>query len=263
MKHALIFALTLIFLILSVNLTSAQKNRSRIDSKAKETKQDKETKESKEDEEVGSPAIVVDRRLAVLRIRPSLYAKPIQRMSVGRKVFVIGTQEADGVTFYNVKISPNTVGWIQSEAVIGKFRKDDDQRLFKLVQATEGFEQIDKTIIFLELFPESQLRPPLLLLMGDLMEEEAIRLSQKANRGLDRREMIASGAPEHSFYLNFPSLDRYGKLGVRFLFNINTKSYHYDGDSWFEIVRNFPKSDEAVEAQKRLEILTEKMEAKK
>lgn len=252
MKRSLILALVFIFLA-SVVSVEAQRNRSRIRSKTKVTKP----------KQKGIEAIVVDRRLAVLRTRPSLYAKPIKRMSVGRKVRVIGTREADGVTFYRLQVSTKTVGWMQAEAVIGKFRKKDDQRLFKLIQASEGFTQVDKAMIFLEQFPKSPLRPAILLLLGDLMEGEAIELSKKAARKLDRREMAASGAPLHSFYLNFPSLDRYGKLGIRFLFNLNTKSYHYDGDSWFEIVRKFPKSNEAVEAQKRLDTLKAKMEAKK
>ncbi|MEQ1604981.1 MAG: hypothetical protein ABL999_08935 [Pyrinomonadaceae bacterium] len=54
-------------------------------------------------------------------------------------------------------------------------------------------------------------------------------------------------------------LDRYRKLGVIFLFNSVAKVYHYDGASWREIVSKFPASVEAVEAQKRLDALTQKM----
>jgi hypothetical protein len=252
MKRPLILILVTIFFASAV-VTAAQKNRSRLKSKTTTTKQTVE----------GNPAVVIDRRLAVLRMRPSLYAKPIQRLSVGREVTVLDQKEADGVTFYQVKALPNTVGWIQTEAVVGSFRKDDDQRLTSLIQAADGFDQVEKTMIFLEQFPKSPLRPAILLLLGDLMEDEAIRLSQKATRSLNRREMAASKAPLHSFYLNFPALDRYGKIGIRFLFNVNTRSFHYDGDSWFEIVRKFSKSPEASEAQKRLDTLKEKMETKK
>lgn len=252
MKRPLILILITI-LLASVTATYGQKNRSR--------QKPKTTKTTKKEE--GNPATVVDRRLAVLRTRPSLYGKPIQRMKVGREVLVLDQKDADGVTFYQVKALPNTIGWVQSEAVIGSFRKDDDQRLAKLIQAADGFDQVDKTVIFLEIYPKSPLRPAILLLLGDLMEEEAISLTERATRSLDRREMAASGAPLHSFYLNFPSLDRFGKIGIRFLFNVSTKSYHYDGDSWFEIVRQFPKSSEAAEAQKRLDALRENMEIKK
>lgn len=252
MKHPL-FIVILLVLIGLYSSAQAQKNRSRILSKSKVVKP----------EAPGNPAVVIDRRLAVLRDRPSLYSKPVRRMGVGRKVSVVGRMEADGVTFYRLRVSTATVGWMQSEALIGNFKRNDDQRLLKLIQAADNFDKIKKTIIFLEMFPKSPLRPPILLQMGDLMEGEAIKLSKKAARKLDRREMAASGAPLHSFYLNFPSLDRYGKLGVRFLFNLNTRSYHYDGNSWFEIIRRFPKSSEAAEAQKRLDGLKKAMEAKK
>lgn len=252
MKKPIILVSIVIFLA-AFSSVEAQRNRSRIPSKSKPTKSAQTENE----------AIIIDRRLAVLRIRPSLYAVPVQRMSVGRKVSVIGTKEADGVMFYQIRISRNTTGWMQSDAVIGKFRKDDDQRLFKLMQASDGFDQVDKVVIFLEQFQDSQLRSPTLLLLGDLMEDEALRLSKKAAKDLDRREMAASGAPLHSFYLNHPSLDRYGRIGVQFLFNLDTKNYHYNGDSWFEIIRKYPKSNEADEAQKRLDKLKLKMETKK
>ncbi len=169
MKKPIISASIFIFLALFTSV-EAQRNRSRTVSKAKPIKSAQAENE----------AIIIDRRLAVLRIRPSLYAVPVQRMSVGRKVSVIDTKEADGVTFYQIRVSRNTIGWMQSDAVIGKFRKNDDQKLFKLMQTAEGFDQIDKAVVFLEQFPDSSLRSPTLLLLGDLMEDEALRLSKKA-----------------------------------------------------------------------------------
>lgn len=205
-------------------------------------------------------AVVVDERLAVLRVEPSFYARSIQRMRRGRIVTISGLKEADGVTFYRINAAPNGSGWVQAEAVAGKFRRGDDARLAKLVQSSEGFEQIDRAQIFLETFNDSPLRPAILLLMGDLMEETALKLSTEATRRLDRREMAASGAPLHSFYLNYVSLDRYKRLGINFLFNPNAKLFHYDGANWREIIKKSPQSNEAVEAQKRLDSLKEKME---
>ena len=75
--------------------------------------------------------------------------------------------------------------------------------------------------------------------------------------------MAASGAPLHSFYLNYVSLDRYKRLGINFLFNPNAKLFHYDGANWREIIKKSPQSNEAAEAQKRLDSLKEKMEAVK
>lgn len=208
-------------------------------------------------------AVVVDERLSVLRSQPSLFAMPLQRMRSGRVVSITGTKEADGVTFYRITAVPNNSGWVQSDAVFGKFRSGDDERLAKLVQSSDGFEQIERAQIFLDTFPNSTLKPAILLLLGDLMEEIALKLSSDATRRLDRREMAASGAPLHSFYLNFVPLDRYRKLNVNFLFNPKARLLHYDGASWSEIVEKFPKSAEAIEAQKRLDSLKVKMQAEK
>ena len=213
--------------------------------------------------EKSSAAVVVDERLAVLRSESSLFSKSVLRMQHGRKISVLGSKEADGVTFYRITAPPNNFGWVQADAVAGRFRRGDDARLAKLVQASDGFEQIERAEIFLETFTDSPLRPAILLLLGDLMEEAALKLSNDATRRFDRREMAASGAPLHSFYLNYVSLDRYRKLGINFVFNSNTKLLHYDGASWREIVNKLPKSNEAAEAQKRLDSLKEKMEAVK
>jgi len=208
----------------------------------------------------GNSAVVIDETLAVLRVRPSLFADTVQRMRRGRRVQISGERQADGVTFYRVSAPPNNSGWVQAEAVFGKFRRGDDERLARLVQASEGFDQLEIATNFLEMYPNSPLRPAILLLFGDLAEETALRISRDATRRLDRREMAASGAPLHSFYLNFVSLDRYRKLGIVFLFNSNTKNYHYEGASWREIIAKYPKSAEAVEAQKRLDSLKVKLE---
>ncbi|HEY0051607.1 MAG TPA: hypothetical protein VGB68_20075 [Pyrinomonadaceae bacterium] len=209
--------------------------------------------------ESANTAIVVDERLAVLRASPSLYAMPVQRMRRGRKILISGVKDGDGVTFYRVNLSSESAGWVQAEAVVGKFRRGDDERLARLVQSSEGFDQIERATIFLENFPKSPLRPAMLLLFGDLVEENAAMISREATRRLSRREMTATGAPIHSFYLNYASLDRYRRLKVGFVFNPDTKILHYDGAAWKEILTRFPKSSEAAEAQKRLDSLKEKL----
>jgi hypothetical protein len=211
--------------------------------------------------ETGSTAVVIDETLSVLREKPSLFAEPIQRMRRGRKVVIQGVAEADGVKFYKVAAPPSNFGWVQADAVFGAFRPADEERLARLVQAAEGFDQIEIAEEFFGLYPKSQFRAPILLLFGDLLEEVAAKLSKDSNNRLTRREMAASGAPLHSYFLNFVSLDRYRKLGIVFLFNSATRSFHYDGASWREIIQKYPTSPEAAEAQKRLTSLTEKMAA--
>lgn len=211
--------------------------------------------------EVGKYATVVDELLSVLRPKPSLFSEPVQRMRLGRKVRILAVAEADGVKFFRVQALPNSIGWVQADAVFGTFRPDDDARMARLVQATRGFEQIELASVFFEIFPRSKFRAPILLLYGDIVEESALRLSRDAAR-LSRQEMAASGAPMHSYFLNFNMLDRYRRLGIIFLFNPETKQFHYDGASWREIIAKHPASPEAVEAQRRVDSIKVKMSLK-
>lgn len=256
MKRPFLLISSIVFLVLNSASAEAQKRRA----PAKPVVKSSVAPEARGG---ANAAIVVDERLAVLRAAPSLFAPSIQRMRTGHLLAISGTREADGVTFYRVAAASNKYGWVQSDAVIGKFRRGDEERLARLVQASDGFEQIERAGIFLETFKDSPLRPPILLLLGDLMEDAALKMSTDAARKLDRREMAASGAPLHSFYLNYVSLDRYRKIGVNFLFNPAAKLFHYDGAGWREIVAKFPQSSEAAEARKRLDALKEKMAAVK
>src|SRR5688572_2200616 len=85
--------------------------------------------------EIGQTAVVMDETLSVLRPKPSLFAVPIQRMRRGRVVKILGVTEGDGVRFFRVSAIPSGAGWVQADAVFGKFREDDDARLAKLVQS--------------------------------------------------------------------------------------------------------------------------------
>lgn len=210
--------------------------------------------------EIGQTAIVIDETLSVLRMTPSLFSESVQRMHRGRKVQILGVAEADGVKFYKVTAPPSSFGWVQADAVFGKFRAGDEERFARLVKALDGFDQIETAVEFFKVYPDSKFKPAILMLFGDLLEEVAAKLSKDATNRLSRKEMAASAAPLHSYYLNFVSLDRYRKLGVLFLFNSATKQFHYDGASWKEIIAKFASSPEVAEAQKRLDSLKLKME---
>jgi hypothetical protein len=205
-------------------------------------------------------AVVIDETLSVLRETPSLFSQPVQRMRRGRRVQILGSREADGITFLKVAALPSGSGWVQADAVFGNFRKGDEERLARLVQASDGFDQLEIATEFLDLYPRSALRPSILLLFGDVVEEAAVKLSRDASNRLSRREMAATAAPLHSYFLNFVSLDRYRKLGIVFQFNSSNRTFHYDGKSWAEVAAKFPQSPEAAEAQKRLDALKLKME---
>ena len=208
----------------------------------------------------GSVAIVVDETLSVLRAQPSLYATPVQRMRRGRRVQILGSAEADGVKFLRVAAAPAGFGWVQADAVFAKFRFADEERFAKLVLASSGFDQIELAAAFLDTYPASKFRPTVLLLVGDLLEDAAAKLSRDANSRLKRSEMAASGAPLHSYYLNFNLLDRYRRLGATFLFNASTRTFHYNGAVWRELIRKHPLTTEASEAARRLDSLKMKLE---
>ena len=248
------FAASLLIIVVFVGASNAQQRKhALVSNRAKSAPAQKSG-------EIGQTAIVIDETLSVLRVNPSLFSQSVQRMHRGRKVQILGMTEADGVKFYRVTAPPANFGWVQADAVFGRFRAADEERLARFVQASNGFDQIETAVEFFNLYPNSKFRPSILLLYGDLLEEVSAKLSTDATRRLKRAEMAASAAPLHSYYLNYVSLDRYRKLGVVFLFNSATKQFHYDGASWKEIITKFPTSPEAAEAQKRLDALRVKME---
>ncbi len=201
----------------------------------------------------GKTAVVIDDRLSALRTAPGLSAKLIQRLSRGRFVAIIGSrQNREGVTFYHVKTSSRRSGWLQRESVVVSAQHGDDNRLLALIRASDDFEAIARSRIFLDTFPASHLRPAVLLIYANAAEEVAARLSRDATRRLNAKEIAAVGAPEFTYFLNYNGLDRYNRRGVRFTFDRVTKRFHYDGAAWREIVNRYPGSAEAAEARARL-----------
>jgi hypothetical protein len=206
----------------------------------------------------GRVAVVVDERLSALRDAPGFSANLLQRLGRGRFVAVMDERASrEGVTFLRVAVTSRTSGWVQSEAVVRPARAGEDARLLRLIRGSEEFDRLARARIFLDAFPRSALRPTVLLLFGDAAEQAADRLTREAHRRLNEREMEAGGAPIASYLLNFNGLDRYRKNGVVFTFDAtSTKQYHYDGESWREILRRYPRSPEASQARERLASLT-------
>lgn len=202
----------------------------------------------------GHIAIVADERLAALRNSPDPSARLLRRISRGHFVSIRGSSHnRDGLLFYRVAVTRRTSGWLQSEAVISSWREGDEERLMKLLDGADEFDRVARAKIFLDAFPRSPLRPKALLIYGNAAEAAAAKLSRETERRFERRELPSGGAPEFSYYLNYSGLDRYNRQGVTFTFDRATKQFHYEGWAWREIVRRYPKSDEAVEARKRLE----------
>jgi hypothetical protein len=202
-------------------------------------------------------AVVIDERLAALRDGPDPSAQLLHRLSRGRVVLITGAKRsADGLTFYRVAVTRRTGGWLQSEAVVSPARAGDDERLLRLIRASEDFDRIARARIFLDLFQRSPARPAVLMIYAETAEAAATRLSRDAVRRLDEREMTANGAPVFSYFMSYNGLDRYRRQGITFIFNRALKQFHYDGEGWREIVRRYPRSPEAVEARKRLDMLS-------
>ena len=210
----------------------------------------------------GHTAVVVDERLAALRGTPDLSGRLLSRLGRGRFVSIRGsTRSRDGLSFYRVQVSRRKSGWLESEAVIASWRAGDDERLLRMIWRSDDFERVVQARIFLDTFPRSRRRPAVLLLYGDAAEEAAKKVTREARRRLERHEQPQNGeeratnVPEFSYFLNDVGLDRYNRQGIRFVFDAATKSLHYDGAAWRDIVRRYPQSPEADAAGKRLERL--------
>jgi hypothetical protein len=201
----------------------------------------------------GRLAVVVDERLAALRATPQLNGRLVRRLSRGRLVAVRSFKtSADGITFLFVNVSSRTHGWIQRDAVVSPSRSGDDRRLLTLIQRLNGFDRLTRARTFLDHFPRSPLRPEVLLLLGDIAESVAEKLSLDAAR---RLKQDLGDAPEFSYFLNYTGLDRYNRQRVGFVFDKTTKRFHYDGAAWRELIRRYPKTLQTNEARKRLDLL--------
>jgi hypothetical protein len=117
--------------------------------------------------------------------------------------------------------------------------------------ASEDFNRLARARIFLDFFPRSAMRPAVLLLYAAAAESAAEKLTREAARRLNVNEVMAGGAPQFSYFLNYSGLDRYNRQGVRFVFDGQTESIRYDGAAWREILRRYPHSPEAGQARQQ------------
>lgn len=197
-------------------------------------------------------AIVVDERLAALRSAPHLSAPLLKRISRGRTVTVVETRRGrDGEVFYRVAVTRRTRGWIQREALILPHRPGDDGRLLRLIKASSDFDRLARARVFLDAFPNSSLRPAVLLIVGEEADKAAGKLSQDASRRLGIEEIGGTGASISSYFLNYSGLDRYRRQGIVFTFDPEKLQFHYDGWAWRELVRRHGRSAEADIARER------------
>ena len=204
----------------------------------------------------GRMGVVVDERLSALRATPDLRGKLIRRIARGRLVAIRKVKfNTEGVAFYLVNLSSRTSGWIQREAVTSPSHRGSDVALLKLIESSHDFDRIVRARIFLNYFPNSRLRPMVLLILGDTAEEAADKLSRDASRRLTND----FSAPEFTYFLNYSGLDRYNRQSIAFLFDKQSRRFHYDGSAWRELIRRYPKALEASEARARLRIFPQRV----
>jgi hypothetical protein len=196
---------------------------------------------------------VVDERLAALRQTPQLTGTLIRRLSRGRLVAIRSSKTTtDGIVFFLVNVTTRTHGWIQREALVSPTRAEDDGRLLKLINASSGFDRIARARIFLDYFPRSPLRPQVLLLLSTTAEEQAAKLTSDAAKRLNN---TTANAPEFTYFLNYPALDRYNRQRVKFVFDKTSRRFHYDGAALRELLLRYPKTPEAATARIHLQQL--------
>jgi len=196
-------------------------------------------------------AFIVDDRLSALRRDPDITAEVIQRLRLGRAVYIVGARSAraDQPGFYRVAVTRRTRGWIHESALAVPGRAGDDRRVSRLVISLEGLDRLSLCRLFRERFSRSPLLPRMLLAFAEEAERSASALGPRARRRLAGLDDAGARAHRRDYYLSDPGLDRYSKLGIRFDFDEATGGYIYDGQAYREIVRRFPASPEAKRAR--------------
>lgn len=206
-------------------------------------------------------AFVIDDRLSALRRDSDIQSEVIQRLRLGRRVFIIGTKggRQGNPTFYRVAVTRRTRGWIHHAALTVPGRPGEDERVMRLLEtASDGLDRISMCELFLEHFSRSKLAPRALLALAQEADRAATTLSRRARKRLAK---LDEESPR-DYYLNDPGLDRYSKLRVKFDFNPSTNEYVYDGQAYREIIKRFPASDEAKRARQRLDRAEQKLARK-
>ncbi len=207
----------------------------------------------------GQRAIVYDERLSALRTQPDVKAQLIARLHRDREVGIIGAPRSmnDGPLFYPVAISRNVRGWIIAEALARPQQGQDAARLMSLIEDTQDeFGRVRLARLYAVQYRGKDLAPRALLLLGQTAEQVATKLSREAHRRVgEPDEALDKQLSERAYMLNYVGLDRYNKLGVTFDYDEASERLIYDGSAYREILKSYPRSQEAAEARTRLERL--------
>jgi len=201
----------------------------------------------------GQRAIVFDERLSALRAQPDVKAALGQRLRRGRLVGILGTTTGkDGAKFLRVAVSRNTRGWVLADAVVRPGHATDAERLMKLIEETDDeFTKARLAKLCAEEFRATKFAPKALLILGAAGESAAERLTRDAKRRTSEEEPTA-GIRKRDHLLNYAGLDRYNRIGVTFDYDEAADRIVYDGAAYRELLRRYPRSDEAQAAREKL-----------
>lgn len=204
----------------------------------------------------GQKAYVVDDRLSALRRDADTKSRVLQRLRLGRAVVILESRGARGAepAFYRVAVTRRTRGWLHRSSVAVPGRPREDERLLKLIDGMqEVIDRIRLCRLFIDRFNRSALLPRAFMTLGEDGERAADLLTRRARRRL--AELSATDARLKDYYLNDAGLDRFSKLDIKFDFDEATARYLYDGQAYREVVKRFPRTREAQDAGKKLELM--------
>jgi hypothetical protein len=207
----------------------------------------------------GQRAVVYDERLSALRTQPDVKAPLISRLHRDREVGIIGAprQVKGGPLFYPVAISRNVRGWVIAEALARSQQGQDAARLMSVLEDTKDeFGRVRLARLYADQYRGKELAPRALLWLGQTAELAATKLSRDAQKRVgERDEALDKHLSERAYMLNYVGLDRYNRLGITFDYDEARERLIYDGGAYREILKNYPRSQEAAEARARLERL--------
>ncbi len=210
----------------------------------------------------GRHAIVFDERVSALRAQPDVKAPLVQRLRRGRVVGVLGaTRNKAGARFLRVAISRNTQGWILTDAIARPGSPADAEKLIRFIEETnDDFTKAKLAQLCADEFRATKLAPRALLILGDSAQRAAERLTRDAKRRIGDEEAIGGirGLSRRFYFLNFVGLDRYNRIGVTFDFDQAEDRIVYDRGAYRELLRRYPRSDEARTAREKLDGLVKK-----
>ncbi|HWQ35591.1 MAG TPA: hypothetical protein VNQ79_22280 [Blastocatellia bacterium] len=205
----------------------------------------------------GQRAVVIDERLSALRQQPDVKAPLLQRLRRGRVIGIsrIGGAK-DGPVYCLVAVTRRTRGWILAEAVVRSGRAEDAARLLRMIEeSADDFTRARLARICADEFRNTAVAPRALLLLGEAAEAASARLTREARkRARDAGEAATvSQASRRDYLLNHTGLDRWNRAGITFDYEAQADRLAYDGAAYRELLRKYPRSDEAQKARERLE----------